>query len=67
MNLSYQGNLKANEFNDIILCGIEIRKNQIAVGGKDGSLIIYDPSTGNKIANLKGHKASICSLAMINH
>ena len=66
MNLSYQGNLKALEFSDIILCGIEVKKNQIAVGGKDGSLVIYDPSTGNKIATLKGHKSSICSLAMIN-
>ena len=65
MNLSYQGNLKTIEFADIVLCGIEVKKNQIAVGGKDGSLIVYDPSTGNKITTLKGHKSSICSLAMV--
>lgn len=67
MGISYQGNLKTIEFSDIVLCGIQIRRNQIAVGGKDGNLIIYDPSTGNKIATLKGHKASICSLAMITY
>lgn len=66
MGLSYQGNLKAIEFTDIVLCGIEVKRNQIAVGGKDGSLIVYDPSTGNKVATLKGHKAGICSLAMVN-
>lgn len=66
MQVSYQGNLKAIEFSDILLCGIEVKRNQIAIGGKDGTLIIYDPSTGNKITTLKGHKSSICTLAMIN-
>ena len=49
------------------MCGIEVRRNQVAVGGKDGSLIVYDPTNGNRIVSLKGHKASICSLAIINH
>ena len=48
------------------MCGTEVKKNQIAVGGKDGLLVIYDPSTGNKITMLKGHKSSICCLAMVN-
>lgn len=37
------------------------------MGSKDGSIVIYEVSSGQRVANLKGHKASICKLAMINN
>ena len=50
---------------DIVLCAIEVANNVIAVGGKDGMINIYEISSGQKIANLRGHKASICKLAIV--
>lgn len=44
---------------------MEVAKNTIAVGSKDGVINIYDCTSGQKLANLRGHKASICKLAMI--
>jgi WD40 repeat protein len=49
----------------IILCSLEVSKNIIAIGSKDGQINIYETSSGKKIANLRGHKASICKLALI--
>jgi WD40 repeat protein len=66
VRISSYGTIKS-ESNDIILCALEVKKNQIAIGGKDGILTIFDASSGHKIASLKGHKASICSLALVNH
>ena len=37
----------------------------IAVGSKDGVITISDLSLGQKISTLKGHKASICKLALV--
>lgn len=39
----------------------------IAVGSKDGVITIYDSLSGQKMANLRGHKASICKLALVNN
>ena len=52
---------------DIILCALEINRNSMAVGSKDGIITIYDINSGQKTANLRGHKASICKLAMVNN
>ena len=52
---------------DIILCAIEVSRGVMAVGGKDGTITIYEVATGQRLANLKGHKASICKLAMVQH
>lgn len=52
---------------DIILCAVEVGRGQIAVGGKDGVVNVYDSSSGQKLANLRGHKASICKLAMVSN
>lgn len=53
--------------NDIILCALEVGRNLIAVGSKDGVIIVYDTISGQKMANLRGHKASICKLALVTH
>jgi hypothetical protein len=39
----------------------------MAVGSKDGLINVYEISSGQRIANLRGHKASICRLALISH
>jgi transcription initiation factor TFIID subunit 5 len=39
----------------------------MAIGSKDGQINIYEISSGQKIANLRGHKASICKLAIITN
>ena len=39
----------------------------MAVGSKDGIINIYEISSGQRLANLRGHKASICRLAIVNH
>lgn len=52
---------------DIILCALEVTRNAIAVGSKDGVITIYDTNTGQKIANLRGHKSSICKLAIVSN
>lgn len=52
---------------DILLCAIEISKNLIAVGSKDGLINIYDTTTTQKIVTLKGHKAGICKMAMVTN
>ncbi len=52
---------------DIILCALEVSRNAIAVGSKDGVITIYDTNTGQKRANLRGHKSSICKLAIVSH
>lgn len=54
-----------NAASDIILCAIEVARNLIAVGSKDGTITVYDVGSGQKVANLKGHKASICKLGLI--
>lgn len=51
--------------NDIILCSLEVTTNIIAVGNKEGNINIYEISSGQQIANLRGHKAGVCKLAMI--
>lgn len=51
---------------DIVLCALEVTKNTVAVGCKNGTITIHDLVTGNKRATLRGHKASICTLAMVN-
>jgi WD40 repeat protein len=56
-----------NAASDIILCSLEVGRNMIAVGSKDGVITIYDSGTGQKIANLRDHRASICKLALVNH
>lgn len=35
------------------------------MGGKDGVINVYEIKTGKKIANMKGHRASICKLAIV--
>lgn len=39
----------------------------MAVGSKDGIITIYDCTSGQKVANLRGHKASICKLGLVNY
>ena len=56
-----------NVASDIILCALEVARNMIAVGSKDGVITIYDSLSGQKMANLRGHKASICKLALVNN
>lgn len=51
---------------DIALCALEVNKNLMAVGSKDGVITIYDTTSGQKVANLRGHKASICKLGLVN-
>lgn len=51
----------------MILCAVEVVDNIMAVGGKDGTINIYEISSGQKIANLRGHKASICKLTMVQN
>ena len=49
---------------DIILCCLLLPSNQIVVGGKDGQLVVYHLN-GERLCTLKGHNASICSLALV--
>lgn len=51
---------------DIVLCAIGVGANQMAVGSKDGLISIYEVSSGQRVAILQAHKASICKLAVIN-
>lgn len=51
---------------DILLCAIEVYKNLLAVGSKDGIINIYDTVTTQKIISLRGHKAGICKLAIVS-
>jgi len=44
-----------------------VSRNAIAVGSKDGVITIYDTNKGQKIANLRGHKSSICKLAIVSN
>lgn len=39
----------------------------MAVGSKDGQINVYEISSGQRLANLRGHKASICRLTMVAH
>lgn len=39
----------------------------MAVGSKDGLVTVYDEGTGQNITVLRGHKASICKLALVSH
>jgi WD40 repeat protein len=48
---------------DSLLCAISIG-NVIISGGKDGLLNVLS-SDGRNIQTLRGHQASICSLALI--
>lgn len=50
---------------DIILCSVEVGKNLLAIGGKDGQINIYDTNSGQRVANCRGHKTSICKLAVV--
>jgi WD40 repeat protein len=43
---------------------IGIRNKYIVSGGKDGLLNVVQHS-GSKVATLRGHEASVCSLALI--
>ena len=56
-----------SQASDIILCAVEVGRGQIAVGSKDGIITVYDSNSGQKIANLRGHKASICKLALVSN
>jgi len=56
-----------NTASDIILCALEVSRNVIAVGSRDGVITIYDSMSGQKMANLRGHKKSICKLALVNN
>lgn len=49
---------------DIILCMIGVKNRYIVSGGKDALLNVMEKS-GNKVATLRGHEASVCSLALI--
>lgn len=49
---------------EIALCSIEVGRNLVAIGSKDGSIGVYELS-GKQVAILKGHKASICKLALV--
>lgn len=51
---------------DIALCALEVARGVIAIGSKDGLIGVYD-LTGKQIAALRGHKASICKLALITN
>lgn len=51
---------------DIVLCAIGVGADQIAVGSKDGLISVYEVSSGQRVAILQAHKASICKLAVIN-
>jgi hypothetical protein len=50
---------------DIALCSLEVGRNLVAVGSKDGQIGIYELSSGKQVACLRGHKASICKLALV--
>ena len=39
----------------------------MAVGSKDGLITVYDEGTGQNVTVLRGHKASICKLALVSH
>ena len=49
---------------DVILCMIGVQNKYIVSGGKD-SLVNVMTQSGNKVATLRGHEASVCSLAVI--
>ena len=57
------GTLKPSH-SDVILCIIGVRNKYIVSGGKDGLLNVAQHS-GSKVATLRGHEASVCSLALI--
>jgi hypothetical protein len=50
---------------EIALCAVEVGRNLVAVGSKDGLVGIYELPGGRQVATLRGHKASICKLAMV--
>lgn len=51
---------------DVILCLIGVHNKYIVSGGKDGLLNVMTYS-GSKVATLRGHESSVCSLALISH
>lgn len=53
------------EHSDIVLCAILVNGKFIVTGGKDSNLNVYTID-GARVTTLKGHQASICSLAIIN-
>lgn len=48
----------------MILCVLGIRNKYIVSGGKDGLINVMSQS-GSKVITLRGHEASVCSLALI--
>lgn len=55
-----------NAASDIILCALEVGRGMIAVGSKDGVVTVYDSTSGEKKANLRGQRASICKLSLVD-
>jgi WD40 repeat protein len=49
---------------DLVLCAIVINNKYLVTGGKDSQLIVTTLQ-GEKIASLRGHESSICTLALI--
>ena len=64
IKLNYQKTISSDH--TTILCGIVINSEYIATGGKDG-LIYVLTLEGTKVATLKGHAASVCTLSTINN
>jgi WD40 repeat protein len=64
LSLKPFGTIRADH-SDIILCAIMVNGKYIVTGSKDGLLNVYSID-GAKVSTLKGHQASICSLAIIN-
>lgn len=49
----------------MVLCAAIIKNQYIATGGKDSLIHVYSLD-GTKIATLRGHSASICTIGVLN-
>jgi WD40 repeat protein len=50
----------------IALCSLEVGRNLVAIGSNDGLICVYELLGGKQVACLRGHKASICRLSLVN-